>query len=78
MWNYIEKNLSVKINKKSSFYVGNIAGRPNYKYDTDLKFSLNLKIKFFTLEEYFLDDNTKFKSTLTGYQLDNFSTNIKY
>jgi bifunctional polynucleotide phosphatase/kinase len=77
MWNYIEEKLFIKINKKSSFYVGDMAGRPNDKYDTDLKFALNLKIKFLTPEEYFLEDDTKFKSTLTGYQLDNFSTNTK-
>jgi bifunctional polynucleotide phosphatase/kinase len=54
-----------------------MAGRPNDKYDTDLKFALNLKVKFMTPEEYFLDDNTKYKSSLSGYQLDNFSTNTK-
>ncbi len=77
MWNYIQEKLSIKINKKSSFYVGDMAGRQNDKYDTDLKFAINLKVKFMTPEQYFMDDNTNYKSTLTGYQLDNFSTNTK-
>lgn len=77
MWNYIKEKLSIRINKKLSFYVGDMAGRTNDKYDTDLKFAINLRIKFFTPEEYFLEDKTKFKTTLTGYQLDNFSSNTE-
>jgi bifunctional polynucleotide phosphatase/kinase len=36
MWNYIQTKLSININKKSSFYIGDMAGRPTDKYDTDL------------------------------------------
>ena len=78
MWDFLQTKLSLDINKKSSFYVGDMAGRPQDKYDTDLKFALNLNISFMTPEEYFLDDKSKYKLNLTGYQLDNFSTNTKF
>lgn len=77
MWNFIQTKLSININKKSSFYIGDMAGRPTDKYDTDLKFAINLKIKFMTPEEYFLENKPLLNSTLTGYQLDNFSTKTK-
>lgn len=77
MWEHIKTKLSIKINKSNSFYVGDMAGRPNDKYDTDLKFAHNIGVKFMTPEQYFLDDNTPIKSKLTGYQLDNFSSNTK-
>jgi bifunctional polynucleotide phosphatase/kinase len=77
MWDYIKNKLSIKINKSDSLYVGDMAGRPSDKYDTDIKFAHNLNVKFMTPEEYFLDDTTQYKSKLSGYQLDNFSTNTK-
>jgi bifunctional polynucleotide phosphatase/kinase len=77
MWQFIQRKLSIKINKTNSFYVGDMAGRSTDKYDTDLKFALNLRIKFMVPEEYFLNDNSKYKSSLSGYQLDNYSTNTK-
>lgn len=76
MFDFIQNKLSIKINKKNSIYVGDMAGRPNDKYDTDLKFALNLKIKFMTPEEYFLNEpNNKIK--LSGYLLNNNSLNTK-
>jgi len=76
MFKYLKNELGIKINKKESFYVGDMAGRENDKYDTDLKFALNLKIKFMTPEEYFLDYSNEEKR-LTGYKLDNISKNTK-
>ena len=38
----------MQINKKDSFYVGDMAGRENDKFDTDLKSALNLKVNFMT------------------------------
>ena len=43
------------INKKKSFYVGDMAGRKKDKSDSDFKFALNIKFKFYTPEEYFKD-----------------------
>jgi bifunctional polynucleotide phosphatase/kinase len=53
MFKYLKSELGIKINKKDSFYVGDMAGRENDKFDTDLKFALNIKVNFMTPEEYF-------------------------
>jgi bifunctional polynucleotide phosphatase/kinase len=47
----------IKNNKidKNSFYCGDAAGRPEDFSDTDLKFALNIKLTFYTPEEFFLD-----------------------
>lgn len=64
-----------KFDKNKSFYVGDMAGRKYDKYDTDLKFALNIQkksltnLKFMTPEEYFLGEK-KEKQTLSGYLLD--------
>lgn len=42
-----------------SFFCGDMCGRENDKGDTDLKFALNNKIKFFTPEEIFLGIDVK-------------------
>jgi bifunctional polynucleotide phosphatase/kinase len=57
MFKYLKAELGIKINKKDSFYVGDMAGRENDKFDTDLQFASNLKVKFMTPEEYFLTNN---------------------
>ena len=57
----IDKYLK-NINKKKSFYCGDGAGRErtkNYKRDfsdTDYKFAYNLEIKFYSPEEFFLEE----------------------
>jgi bifunctional polynucleotide phosphatase/kinase len=64
-----------KFNKNKSFYVGDMAGRKGDKYDTDLKFALNIQknslsgLKFMTPEEYFFGEKKK-KQALSGYLLD--------
>ncbi|KAL4065401.1 polynucleotide kinase 3 phosphatase-domain-containing protein [Scleroderma yunnanense] len=58
MWTELErifKEHGVEINKESSFFVGDAAGRPNDFASTDRKWALNVGIPFYTPEEYFLD-----------------------
>lgn len=68
MFNFIQSELDFKINKKKSFYVGDMAGRKKDKDDTDLKFALNIKLKFYTPEEYFKGINED--KEVSGYKLD--------
>ena len=59
MWEYFVKNLNdgKKLDMDVSFYCGDAAGRnvPKDFTDSDLKFALNLKLKFFTPDQLFLD-----------------------
>ena len=75
LWNYLKENNKIEINKKNSFYVGDMAGRlltKDYKKDrsdSDRKFAINIKIKFFTPESFFLNlEERKWK--LNDYLLD--------
>jgi bifunctional polynucleotide phosphatase/kinase len=82
MYNFIESEIDITIDKKKSFYVGDMAGRkelsPNLetkfpgrkkdKDDTDYKFALNLKLNFYTPEEYFNGINED--KQISGYNLD--------
>ena len=79
MFDYLksENGLKIKIGKFGSFYVGDMAGRKGDKYDTDLKFALNLNVNFMTPEQYFINKDHNEKTTIYGYRLDNFSTNTK-
>lgn len=72
----IEKE-NISINIAKSFYVGDMAGRPGDKTDTDIKFARNLNVEFFTPEEFFLGDKTQSNFKLSGYLLDNKSKNTK-
>ena len=54
MYRYIKQTFDIKFNKKKSFYVGDMAGREDDKYDTDIKFAMNIKVNFITPEMYFL------------------------
>ncbi|KIO13120.1 hypothetical protein M404DRAFT_560335 [Pisolithus tinctorius Marx 270] len=57
MWYELErifKEQGVEIDKASSFYVGDAAGRPDDFASTDRKWALNIGIPFYTPEEYFL------------------------
>ncbi|TFY66830.1 hypothetical protein EVG20_g4266, partial [Dentipellis fragilis] len=58
MWREVEDIFGkegVQIDKEASFYVGDAAGRPGDFAATDRKFALNVGIKFYTPEEYFLN-----------------------
>lgn len=60
MWDYFVKNLNggKKVDMGTSFYCGDAAGRkgPVKDFtDSDLKFALNLKLKFYTPDQLFLD-----------------------
>ena len=74
MYLYIKQHLGIKFDKEESFYVGDMAGRSNDKYDTDIKFAMNIKANFMTPEMYFLNKN-KEEYKLSGYLLNNTNTN---
>ena len=74
MYRYIKQHNNIKFNKKKSFYVGDMAGRADDKYDTDIKFAMNLKLNFMTPEMYFLGMAEE-EYKLSGYLLDNTTSN---
>ncbi len=59
MWDFMEDNLNgdIKVDRKKSLYVGDAAGRPKDHSDVDIKFAINLGVKFETPEEFF--ENSK-------------------
>lgn len=68
--NYLKhKNIKINDLRSNSFYVGDMAGRKDDKMDTDYKFALNLKIDFYTPEEFFLGA-PKQELNLGGYLLN--------
>jgi len=70
-----KEGLNIKLDK--SFYVGDMAGRPGDKTDTDIKFAKNLNVQFLTPEDFFLGDKSEKNFKLSGYLLDNKSKNTK-
>jgi bifunctional polynucleotide phosphatase/kinase len=56
MWNFMKKHLvdeNIKIDKSSSLYVGDAAGRRGDHSDVDIKFAINNNLRFMTPEEFF-------------------------
>ncbi len=74
-WKLLKKLDDIKVNKKKSFYVGDMAGRirtknlKSDKTDSDRKFAYNAGIKFFTPEEFFLKQKER-KWKFNGYLLN--------
>ncbi len=62
MWDLMKTTLGIKPNKQKSFFVGDMAGRPKRKgfkkdrNNSDRNFAENIGIKFYTPEEFFLDN----------------------
>lgn len=59
MWDELEQDLgkqNVTINKESSFYVGDAAGRKQDHSDADIEFAKNVSLTFYTPEEFFEQD----------------------
>lgn len=76
MFEHLKNELKIGIDKKNSFFVGDMAGRLKDKEDTDRKFAINLGLIFYTPEEYFLNKE-KEEYKLKGYQLDYTGKNKK-
>ena len=59
MWNYMKEHLNsgVKIHTNDSIFVGDAAGRKGDFSDSDIKFTINVNIKFMTPEEFFEGSN---------------------
>lgn len=55
MWEFMEssKNGGIKVDKKTSFFVGDAAGRKKDHSDSDLKFAKAVGVRFFTEDEMF-------------------------
>ncbi len=74
---FLQEKESIGINWQKSFYVGDMAGRPGDKTDSDIKFAKNLQVKFYTPEDFFLGESSQQNFKLSGYLLDNTSKNTK-
>ena len=67
MWEFVETHLNnnIKVNRNSSLYVGDMAGRKgDYAY-TDLMFSMNLGVPFMVPEVFYGDATGKLASNQT-------------
>jgi len=80
-------NNNVELDINECIYVGDAAGRKKSKTyrkndfsNSDYKFALNTEFKFFTPEEFFLDEKCDYpliKNTLHDYDINN-NEHIKY
>ena len=75
-WKDLKNNYKIKINKKESFYVGDMAGRiknDNFKKDrndSDRKFAKNIKLNFFTPEMFLKNEKEEREWNYNNYKLD--------
>ncbi len=83
MWDFMEQNLNgdMKVDRKKSLYIGDAAGRPKDHSDVDIKFAINLGVKFETPEEFFEDSKEfpfeKLKDELKGVNPKTFLENLE-
>jgi len=78
MWLTLEKIASeggINLDTLDSFYVGDAAGRPGDHAGTDRKFALNLGLKFYTPEEFFLNTNSV-QYRLQGFHISSLPKNV--
>jgi len=67
MWDYIINNYYPNVDIQSSFYCGDAAGRCDDFSCSDYKFALNLNLKFYTPEQLFYNDTSKFNCVKLGF-----------
>ncbi|KAF9493422.1 PNK3P-domain-containing protein [Pleurotus eryngii] len=78
MWTELERMIAEsgqEINKDQSFFVGDAAGRKGDFAGTDRKWALNVGIKFYTPEEYFLG-HPPAKYELLGFHVSSLPVDI--
>lgn len=86
MWDNLEKtgNYSITIDRSESFYVGDAAGREENKKHkrkkdhscADRLFALNLNVKFYTPEQFFLKDKTLEPYSMPNFDPKSFTTDV--
>jgi bifunctional polynucleotide phosphatase/kinase len=79
MWEFVETHLNnnIKVNRDSSVYVGDMAGRKcDYAY-TDLMFSMNLGVPFMVPEVFYGDATGKLASNQTPKLIKDLEKNDK-
>lgn len=80
MLGFLIEKFNVDFDKKSSFYVGDAAGRKFDHSDCDLKLAMNMGVKFFTPEMFFLDQRKDYSPRIieiTKYLFDSNTVKSK-
>jgi bifunctional polynucleotide phosphatase/kinase len=71
MWNVIKKKF--KVDNQNTFYVGDAAGRTNDFSDSDIQFAKNINVKFYTPEEFFLNEQKGGEIIIQKYEIHYFT-----